>query len=243
MGLLGFVLFVFVFASFTFAQGTRQLTTEQPKISDKRTALVIGNGNYANSPLRNPTNDATDMAAALKTVGFEVLSYTNLDQTGMKRAIREFGAKLRTKGGVGLFYYAGHGVQAKGVNYLIPIGAKVETEEEIEYESVEAGLVLAQMESAKNRMNIVILDACRNNPFARSFRSAEKGLASIDAPSGTLLAYSTAPGSVASDGTGRNGLYTQELLKTIRTSGLSIEEVFKQVRISVRGVTGEKQTP
>jgi hypothetical protein len=161
----------------------------------------------------------------------------------MKRAIRSFGEQLRGSDGIGLFYYAGHGVQVKGVNYLIPVGATVNTEEEVEYEGIDVGLVLAQMESAKNKLNIVILDACRNNPFARSFRSADKGLASIDAPSGTLLAYSTAPGSVASDGTGRNGLYTQELLKQMQTSGLSIEDVFKRVRVSVRGLTQDKQTP
>lgn len=230
---------------FINGQVTRNLEREKPAPlnADARTALVIGNGKYADVPLKNPPNDAADMAAALRSLGFEVLSYTDLDQNGMKRAIREFGAKLRAKGGVGLFYYAGHGVQSKGVNYLIPVGAKVDTEEEVEYESVEAGLVLAQMESAKNGMNIVILDACRNNPFARSFRSSQKGLASIDAPSGTLLAYSTAPGSVASDGAGRNGVYTQELLKQIKTPGLSIEDVFKQVRISVRGATNGKQTP
>ena len=102
---------------------------------------------------------------------------------------------------------------------------------------------MAQMESAKNNINIVILDACRNNPFARSFRSADKGLASIDAPAGTLIAYSTAPGSIASDGMGRNGLYTQELLKAIRADNLSIEDVFKRVRIAVRGATESKQTP
>jgi Tfp pilus assembly protein PilF len=226
-------------------QVTRSLEREKtaPVNTDARTALVIGNGKYADAPLKNPPNDATDMAAALRSLGFEVLSYIELDQNGMKRAIREFGAKLRTKGGVGLFYYAGHGVQSKGVNYLIPVGAEVDTEEEVEYESVEAGLVLAQMESAKNGMNIVILDACRNNPFARSFRSSQKGLASIDAPSGTLLAYSTAPGSVAGDGAGRNGVYTHELLKQIKTPGLSLEDVFKQVRISVRIATTEKQTP
>ncbi|MEP7213471.1 MAG: caspase family protein [Acidobacteriota bacterium] len=226
------------------AQTNRELQRDKNlAASEKRTALVIGNGAYADAPLKNPPNDANDIAAALKTLGFEVMSYTNLDQTGMKRAIREFGTKLRAKGGVGLFYYAGHGVQVKGTNYLIPVGANVNTEEEVEYESVEAGLAIAQMESAKNQMNIVILDACRNNPFARSFRSADKGLASIDAPAGTLLAYSTAPGSVASDGVGRNGLYTQELLKAIRMTGLSIEDVFKRVRITVRSATTDKQTP
>lgn len=211
--------------------------------TESRTALVIGNGTYRDSPLRNPINDAADMSATLKTLGFEVLSYTNLDQNSMKRAIREFGAKLQAKGGVGLYYYAGHGVQVKGKNYLIPVGAQVNTEEEIEYESVEVGLLLAQMESAGNNMNIVILDACRNNPFARSFRSADKGLASIDAPSGTLIAYATAPGSVASDGESRNGIYTQELLKHIQSADLTIEDVFKRVRADVRQKTQGKQTP
>ncbi len=222
---------------------TRQLKREESKNQEKRIALIIGNGSYTDSPLRNPPNDATDMAATLKTLGFEVSLLTNSNQIEMKRAIRSFGEQLRGNGGIGLFYYAGHGVQVKGANYLIPVGASVNTEEEVEYEGIDVGLVLAQMESAKNKLNIVILDACRNNPFARSFRSADKGLASIDAPAGTLLAYSTAPGSVASDGTGRNGLYTQELLKAIRTDNLSIEDVFKRVRVSVRNTTANKQTP
>lgn len=234
-------------ACFSLAAGqtNRTLERERPagNQAERRIALVIGNGAYTDSPLRNPVNDATDMATALKALGFEVSLSTNSSQTEMKRAIRSFGEQLRTSGGIGLFYYAGHGVQVKGANYLIPVGATVNTEEEVEYEGIDVGLVLAQMESAKNKLNVVILDACRNNPFARSYRSAEKGLASIDAPSGTLIAYSTAPGSVASDGNGRNGLYTQELLKQMKNSGLSIEEAFKQVRISVRGATQEKQTP
>jgi hypothetical protein len=238
-------IFIIPLFSFAAAQGNRRLERDNSSssIKESRIALVIGNGNYVDSPLRNPVNDATDVAAALKTLGFEVLSYTDLDQNGMKKAIREFGARLRANGGVGLFYYAGHGVQVKGANYLIPVSAEVQTEEEVEYESVEVGLVLAQMESAKNNMNIVILDACRNNPFARSYRSADKGLASIDAPSGTLIAYSTAPGSVASDGNGRNGLYTQELLKQIQTKNLTIEDVFKRVRAGVQQQTQGKQTP
>ena len=244
-----FLLVIFTLQTFTpltvMAQSNRRLERDNQTNSnaESRTALVIGNGGYADSPLRNPVNDATDMAQALRALGFEVLVYTNLDQNAMKKAIRDFGAKLRTKGGVGLFYYAGHGVQVKGTNYLIPVSAKVATEEEVEYESVEVGLVLAQMESAKNKMNIVILDACRNNPFARSFRSADKGLASIDAPSGTLIAYSTAPGSVASDGAGRNGLYTQELLRQLPTLNLTIEDIFKRVRAGVQQITGGKQTP
>lgn len=226
-----------------FGQTTRQLERPINQTNVKRIALVIGNGAYPDVPLKNPANDANEMAQALRTLGFEVLSYTNLDQNGMKRAIREFGNKLKNSGGVGLFYYAGHGVQVKGINYLIPVGAVANNEQDIEYEGVEAGFVLAQMEAAGNSMNIVILDACRNNPFARSFRSADKGLAQMNAPSGSLIAYSTAPGSVASDGSDKNGLYTAELLKQLKIPNLSIEEVLKRVRVSVRSQTQGNQTP
>ncbi|HWS85548.1 MAG TPA: caspase family protein [Pyrinomonadaceae bacterium] len=221
---------------------------EQRKLSltsapaEQRVALVIGNSAYTAAPLKNPVNDARDIAQILRDLGFDVIHREDLNQTDMKKAIRAFGEKIKN-GGVGLFYYAGHGVQVKGVNYLVPVDAKIESEEEVEYESVDAGFVLAQMESARNRMNIMILDACRNNPFARSFRSGSRGLAQMDAPSGTLIAYSTAPGSVASDGTERNGLYTQEFLKNLRTPGLGLEDVFKRVRVSVRSLTQGKQTP
>lgn len=214
----------------------------QGSSSEKRVALVIGNSDYQVAPLKNPVNDARDIAQTLAGLGFEVIHRENLNQNDMKRAIREFGAKIRN-GGIGLFYYAGHGVAVKGINYLVPIDAKVESEEEVEYECVDAGFVLAQMESAANSLNIVILDACRNNPFARSFRSASRGLAQMDAPTGTLIAYATAPGSVASDGKARNGVYTQELLKNMQTPNLGIEEMFKRVRISIRSLTQGKQTP
>lgn len=215
----------------------------QQNATERRIALVIGNSAYETAPLKNPVNDARDISSALRRSGFEVIHKENVDQNGMKRAIREFGAKIKN-GGVGLFYYAGHGMQVKGVNYLVPVDARVQSEEEIEYEAVDAAFVLAQMDSAKTSVNIVILDACRNNPFARRFRSAANGLAQMDAPSGTLIAYATAPGSIASDGgLERNGIYTQELLKVIAAPDLSIEEVFKRVRISVRSLTQGKQTP
>jgi formylglycine-generating enzyme required for sulfatase activity/uncharacterized caspase-like protein len=220
----------------------RGMRVQQALVKERRVALVIGNGAYKDSPLLNPVNDARAIAEALRGFGFEVIYGENLSQNEMKRNIRAFGEKIRN-GGVGLFYYAGHGIQIKGSNYLIPVGATITSEDEVEYESVDIGLALAQMETARNRLNIVILDACRNNPFARSFRSAQKGLASIDAPSGTLIAYATAPGSVASDGTGRNGLYTQELLKYMKQPDLGIEQVFKQVRASVRSSTEGKQVP
>ena len=207
-----------------------------------KVALVIGNGAYHTAPLRNPPNDARDMARTLRDLGFDVMHRHNTDLVEMKRAVREFGDRIR-RADVALFYYAGHGVQSEGRNYLIPVGAVIDSEPEVEYESVDAGFVIAQMEAAGTPLNIVILDACRNNPFARSFRSATRGLTQVTAPTGTLIAYATAPGSVASDGDGENGLYTQELLRFMRMPGLSVEEVFKQVRISLNEKTDGDQTP
>ncbi len=209
----------------------------------RRVALVIGNSGYAAGPLANPANDAGDMAEALRSTGFEVLEYTDLETPAdMKKAVREFGGKIRN-GGTGLFYFAGHGIQVDGKNYLIPTKAEIHAEEEVEYESLDLGFVLAMMEIAGNRMNILILDACRNNPFSRSWRSAPGGLAFMDAPSGTLIAYATAPGSVASDGTGENGLYTEELLRQIGRKGMKIEDVFKNVRAAVMSRSNNRQTP
>lgn len=208
----------------------------------KRIALVIGNAAYSVGPLKNPLNDAKDMEQTLTALGFEVIYKENVSQKDMKLAIRSFGEQLRG-GGAGLFYYAGHGIQVKGENYLIPVDAVIDNEEEVEFEAVNIGFVLAQMEAAHNGTNIIILDACRNNPFSRSWRSASRGLALMSAPAGTLIAYATAPGSVASDGDQRNGIYTQELLKNIRTPRLSVEEVMKRVRISVLSLTGRQQIP
>ncbi|MBK7473641.1 MAG: caspase family protein [Betaproteobacteria bacterium] len=167
---------------------------------EPRAALVIGNSAYAASPLKNPTNDATDVANALREFGFRVVLMTDADQHAMRQALREFGRELK-RGGIGLFYFAGHGVQSKGRNFLVPVGVNIESEAELEDQAVDANLVLGYMEDAANRVNIVILDACRNNPFARSFRSASRGLAQMDAARGSFLAFATAPGSVASDGT------------------------------------------
>ncbi|MEK6334621.1 MAG: caspase domain-containing protein [Acidobacteriota bacterium] len=211
--------------------------------ASKRIALVIGNGAYTSAPpLRNPPNDARDMAATLRALGFDVTNGTNVNQREMKRLIREFGQKLRA-GGSGLFYYAGHGVQSKGRNYLIPVDADIQSEVEAEDAGVDVSLVLGHMDEAQNGLNIVILDACRNNPFARSFRSASDGLAQVDAPTGTLIAYATAPGRVASDGAGQNGLYTSELLKQMQVPGLTATEMFMRVRAEVMKQTGNKQVP
>lgn len=248
-----FIITAFIVASAFFVSsaaaqsGRRGIGAEVEKNTDpangaRRVALVIGNTAYQTAPLKNPVNDARAVAQALSELGFEVTSRENLSQNDMKRAIRAFGEKARNSS-VRLVYYAGHGMQVNGENYLIPVDASFRNEQEVEYEAVNAGFVLAQMEDTGNSLNIVILDACRNNPFARNFRSMTRGLAAINAPSGTLIAYATAPGSVASDGEGSNGLYTQELLRHLRTPGINVEEVFKRVRIGVRDKTHGKQTP
>ncbi len=208
----------------------------------KRVALVIGNSNYQSSPLANPSQDAIDMSKALKNLEFEVDSFTNLDRVQMRQVIRDFGKKLK-HADVGLFYYAGHGIQIKGRNYLVPLKVDVHSADEVQDESIDAGSILRKMESAGNDVNIVILDACRNNPFVRSFRSLNQGLARMDGPVGSFIAYATAPGSVAEDGSGRNGTYTHYLLEALNKPGLSIEQTFKSVRNAVKIETDGRQIP
>jgi formylglycine-generating enzyme required for sulfatase activity len=210
--------------------------------TNQRVALVIGNSAYQSSPLKNPVNDAGDMVAALAACGFDVSKATNANRKAMRKAIREFGNKL-DKGSVGLFYYAGHGIQVNGENYLVPVRAEVYTEAEVEDECLKVSSVLRQMEQVGNRLNIIILDACRDNPFGRSYRSNAQGLAKMDAPRGSILAYATAPGSTAADGTARNGLYTSKLLRAMRQPGLPLERVFKQVRVAVVQSSKGRQTP
>jgi len=222
----------------------RYIKYEKQEQLENRYALVIGNSNYTNAPLRNPVNDARAMAAELRKLGFDVTMITDGTNASMIRKIREFGNKLSENRGVGLFYYAGHGMQVNGQNYLIPVNAQIEKEQDVELETVDLRRVLGEMDAAHNRLNIVILDACRNNPFARSFsRSVSRGLATPVAPQGTFIAYATSPGSVAADGSGKNGLYTQELLKALRVPGLKIEDVFKKVRVNVYSGSAKKQVP
>ena len=182
------------------------------------------------------------MADALRNLGFDVTQRENLTKRQIEEEVRAFGKKLRA-GVIGLFYFSGHAMQLGGSNFLIPVGGNIEKEQDVEFEAVDVGGVVAEMEAAENHLNIVIPDACRNNPFMQTFRSASRGLALMKAPSGTLIAYSTSPGSIASDGKERNGLYTQELLKQIRQPSLKIEEVFKRVRIAVKEKSGGKQLP
>jgi tetratricopeptide (TPR) repeat protein len=216
---------------------------------EKRYALIIGNSNYSKElgMLKNPVNDATDIATELRQSEFEVQLLTNATYIQIREAVRKFHDKL-TNGPkdqtVGLFYYAGHGVQYQDENYLVPIDANVQFEDDIVRMCFPVQkMVLSNMERSNSRMNIVILDACRNNPFPSATRSlgSQTGLADMKRARGSFIAYATAPGSVASDGTGRNGLYTQELLKALRKPGLSIEQVFKEVRVNVLRLSGDKQ--
>jgi hypothetical protein len=208
----------------------------------RRHALVIGNADYRQSPLKNPENDARRIDQCLQSLGFDTHLIVNADKRGIESAIRRFGSQLQS-GGVGLFFYAGHGMQVSGVNYLIPIGNRIEKDTDVPYEAVDLGRVLSEMAHAGNAMNIIILDACRDNPFKRSFRSHKRGLASIDAPTGTFIAYATAPDAVAYDGDGQNGVYTHHLLEAMVVPGLSIEAVMKKVRVGVMTDTNNRQVP
>jgi hypothetical protein len=214
-----------------------QAPREEPRL-----ALLIGNGTYRESPLRNPVNDVRAMAQRFRELGFTVFAYENASKRTMETAIVEFGRRL-AEGGVGAFYYAGHGLQVRGRNYLVPVDADIADEASTRVAAVDVELLLEQMAEAKNRVNVVMLDACRNNPFERRMRGASRGLAAIDAARGTLVAYATAPGSVAADGDGKNGLYTEELLDALREPGLKVEEVFKRVRINVARRSKGSQTP
>ena len=211
-----------------------------------RIALVIGNGAYSGiSRLRNPPNDARLMAHTLRRLKFDVIEEVNTGQKTMKRAMSRFSKKLKNAGNnaVGLFFYAGHGVQVDGRNYLIPVDAKVETEADLDIEAIDANAVMRSMEYGNASLNFAILDACRNNPYARGFRSVSRGLARMEAPRGTLIAYATRPGDIAVDGDGVNSPYTAALTKALLKPGLTVSDVFIEVRNEVMRQTGEKQVP
>jgi len=219
-----------------------------PAHAERKVALVIGNGAYRHvSPLTNPANDARLMAESLKAIGFELVGGHALTDVATKdaldKAVRTFGEMIRG-GGVGLFFYAGHGVQVDGKNYLIPVGADVTSRAQIKYELVDADYVLDEMNESSTKVNLVILDACRNNPFAgRGLRAVTPGLATVLAPRGTLIAYSTAPGKTASDGNGKNSPFTTALARQLRIPGQRIEDVFINVGVEVEKNTGGEQSP
>jgi hypothetical protein len=214
---------------------------KQPKV-----ALVIGNANYEEGALSNPVNDATDMAKALRELGFEVTLWQNQDLRSMENEIAVFSQQLR-KGGVGVFYYAGHGVQVQGKNYLIPIGESLDYEESTPHRTLSLNEVVDLMEGAKTQVNIIIIDACRNNPWYRRWYRAtsSNGLAAVgNPPRGTIIAYATKQGSVAADGIGqRNSPFTSALLQYIQTPNLDVQIMFRRVSDSVNITTKEKQEP
>ena len=212
--------------------------------SDVRIALIIGNSAYpGNMALANPSNDAKDMAATLRNMGFGVIEVIDSDRAKMLDAIERAGKALGGKQGVGMLFYAGHGLQLDWRNYMVPIDAKLASASDVPKQTVDIEAVMNTFKSAGNRMNIVVLDACRDNPFAEGKTASGKGLAPLDAPTGTFLAYATAPGNVAQDGTGKNGLYTGFLLQELQQPTARIEDVFKRVRFNVRKASNGAQIP
>lgn len=215
--------------------------------SEHRVALIIGNSNYAANPLKNPVKDATDMAETLKNLNFEVIVLKDSSRKEILTAFKEFGKSL-TSDSIGLFYYAGHGTQIDGKNYLMPVGAEIETQSDVEFEAVDLDRLIRVMEDAKVDKSLIFLDACRDNPYASSSRSGTRGLTVVSArtdedSSGSLIAFATSPGSVAADGDGDNGTFTAALLKYIQEPGLEINQVMTKVRGDVMKSTKGKQQP
>jgi uncharacterized caspase-like protein len=215
-----------------------------PAAAGKRIALVIGNSDYAHvSDLKNPKFDADLMTKTLEAVGFEVMRADNLDQRAMKQALVDFGRKLKQGAEASMFYYAGHGIELNGVNFLVPVDADTRSSDEADIQNVSVNSVLALTENSGVPLNIIVLDACRNNPF-RSMRAASSGgLAAVTAPRGTYVAYATSPGSVAADGDGDNSPFTLALAQSVKVPGLTLEGVLKRTRQEVQTVTDGKQLP
>jgi len=208
-----------------------------------RLALVIGNDRYRDAPLKNPVNDARAIAVELESADFAVSLLLDATLGEMRARVEDFGRELARTRGVGLFYFAGHGIQLSWRNYLLPVDTVIQKLDEVRDKAVDLALLLESMGKAGNPANIVILDACRNNPFGRDFRVEQRGLSQVDAPVGTLLAYATAPGNVAIDGEGANGLYTENLLREIRVPDAKVEDIFKRVRLAVRRASKGVQIP
>ena len=206
-------------------------------------ALVIGNSKYRNAPLKNPINDARGIAEELKKAGFGVNLGVDLSQADMRGAIRAYGETLAKTKAVGLFYFAGHGAQLAWRNYLLPVDTEIRDVQELRDRGVDVNSLIEGIRKAGNPMNLIILDACRDNPFGSTARVDQKGLSQLDAPPGTLLAYATAPGNTAIDGEGAHGLYTEHLLKEIQVPEAKVEDVFKRVRLGVRRRSNGLQIP
>ncbi len=220
-----------------------------PAFAENRLALVIGNSAYrAVAPLPNAENDARGMSDLLTSAGFEVMTTPDLSQDDLRKTIGEFAGKLAQKGPdtVALVFYAGHGIQVDGENYLVPVDVDPKREADIPLQAVRLNDVLNTLNSVPNKIRILMLDACRNNPFPAINQTTGRGLAMVDTKSGapgTFISYSTSPGSEAEDGTGRNSPYTTALLDAARVPGLPIEEAFKRVRVAVNDATQGRQVP
>ena len=232
-------------------QPQKQAMTDEASVPDRtlavtgkehRVALVIGNAAYTQGALVNPVNDARAMARRLRSLGFDVVLRENLKARDIGGVYREFRSKV-TPGGVALVFYAGHGIQFKGQNYFPAIDADIHSEEDVPLQSLNLGNLLDNMEDAKAGVSLVFLDACRDNPFARRFRSSTRGLAKVEAASGMLIHYATRPGSIASDGEGQNGTYTEALLAQMSAPGVPVELMLKRVANQVVAKTKGKQEP
>ncbi len=239
MKIIKIILFCLILILLAEAAGDRSIYRKKHG-NENKVALVIGNSKYTHfSPLKNTLNDAEDMQKILKTKGFDVLYLKDGNLRSMKKIVRKFSKKLK-QGGVGFFYYAGHGLEVAGKNYLIPIGAEMPEQDEVEFESLPVDMIINKMENSHNRLNIIVLDACRNDPFNRG----GGGLAQINNAKGMYIAFATGPGEVASDGrSGRNGLFTKYLIKYINQPNLTLNEVFDKTRTSVHQESDEKQLP
>ena len=222
------------------------VATATPANAAKRIALIIGNSDYKYSGrLDNPSNDAHLLASTFRSAAFDVEVRTDLSQKAMKTAFKQYVERLRKAGpdAVGLFYFSGHGTQVNGQNYLLPVDANIESEGEVDAEAVSANSLMALLEEAKNNLNIIILDSCRNNPLKRGYRAQVRGLAPMKAPTSTLIAYATEPGNVAQDGTLGYSPYALSLQHAVRQPGLQIEQAFKMARKGVSDLTSGKQIP
>ena len=211
---------------------------DQPKV-----ALVLGNSKYKEAPLKNSANDARAIGAALKALGFAVTLKLDAGRSEMAAATQDYVQELVKNKSVGLFYYAGHGIQLAWRNYMLPVDAAIDTLADIQKQAVELNSLLEGIKRAGNAMNVIILDACRDNPFGSLKGADQKGLSQMDAPQSTLLAYATSPGNVASDGEGQHGLYTEHLLREMKVPDAKVEDIFKRVRLGVRRKTNGAQIP
>lgn len=239
---LFYVTFFFLAFFALVAAGQNPVRSFKTSINGKRTALVIGNASYQHAnPLKNPLNDANAMEATLKELGFEVKKLTNTNRSALKEAINQWGQTLANYD-VALFYYAGHALEVDGTNFLCPVNANPLNRTQVEDETVTMRMVTGWMEEARTKTNIILLDACRDNPF-RSFRSNEGGLANMSAPSGTFIGFAATPGKKASDGDRTNGLYTEAILKAIKMPNQTIDQCFNQVNAYVRQASRGTQVP